>query len=63
MSPELDNFTSDQLQALMQTLCEYLEVDRVEVALRRGLTELERRQLAFQLSIEFDLEDSGYRSS
>ena len=46
--------TKEQTATLFESCVEYLEVDAMEVALRRGLTDLERRQLAFQLSIEFD---------
>ena len=62
MNPDLDLLTREQTARLLEALCEYLEVDQIERALRRGLNELERRQLAYQLSIEFDLEDSGFRS-
>ena len=43
----------------MVACCEYLAVDRIEAALRQGLDPLERRQLAYQLSIEFDLTGLG----
>ena len=46
--------SKEQTAALFESCLNYLEVDAVEAALRRGLTDLERRQLAFQLSIEFD---------
>lgn len=58
----LSLLTQEQTADLMAACLEYLPIDRVESALRRGLTELERRQLAYQLSIEFDLEESGFRS-
>ena len=47
--------TQEQTAELMAACLEYLPIDRVEAALRTGLEEWERRQLAFQLSIEFDL--------
>lgn len=62
LQPDLDALTREQTERLLENLCLYLEVDQLERALRRGLTELERRQLAYQLSIEFDLEESGFRS-
>lgn len=46
--------TREQTARLFESCLDYLEVDTVEQALRRGLTDIERRQLAFQLSIEFD---------
>ena len=61
MNPDLDALTREQTARLLESLCDYLEVDQLERALRRGLSELERRQLAYQLSIEFELEDSGYK--
>lgn len=62
LQPDLDALTRKQTERLLENLCLYLEVDQLERALRRGLSELERRQLAYQLSIEFDLEESGFRS-
>ena len=48
--------TQEQTAELLSACIEYLPIDRVESALRQGLEDLERRQLAFQLSIEFDRE-------
>jgi hypothetical protein len=50
----LSLLSREQTIALFESCLSYLEVDEIEAALRRGCTELERRQLAFQLSIEFD---------
>ena len=55
--------TQDQTADLLAACLQYLPLDRVEAAMREGLEEWERRQLAFQLSIEFDRDDSGSRSS
>lgn len=49
----LSLLTQDQTADLLAACVEYLPVDRIERALREGLDEQERRQLAFQLSIEF----------
>lgn len=54
----LSLLTQDQTEDVMLACCQYLPVDRVERALRRGLEPLERRQLAYQLSIEFDSSDT-----
>ena len=54
----LSLLTQDQTADLMVACLEYLPIDRVESALRSGLSEIERRQLAFQLSIEFSLTGS-----
>jgi hypothetical protein len=51
----LSLLTQDQTEDILLACCQYLEVDRIERAMRRGLEPLERRQLAYQLSIEFDL--------
>lgn len=48
--------TQEETADLLTACVEFLPVDRVESALRAGLDELERRQLAFQLSIEFERE-------
>lgn len=50
----LSLLTREQTAALFEDCLNYLEVDQIEAALRRGCTDLERRQLAFQLSMEFD---------
>lgn len=50
----LSLLTQDQTADLMVACAQYLPIDRIEWALRHGLEPLERRQLAFQLSIEFD---------
>ena len=51
----LSLLTQEQTEDILLACCQYLEVDRIERAMRRGLEPLERRQLAYQLSIEFDL--------
>ena len=54
----LSLLTQDQTADLMVACCQYLPTDRIQWALRQGLDEMERRQLVFQLSIEFDRPDS-----
>lgn len=54
----LSLLTQDQTADLMCACVQYLPIDRIERALREGLEEQERRQLAFQLSIEFALSGS-----
>lgn len=54
----LSLLTQDQTADLLTACCQYLPVDRIEAAVRSGCDELERRQLAFQLSIEFDLSET-----
>lgn len=49
--------TQQQTFELLVVCVQFLPVDRIEAALREGCDELERRQLAFQLSIEFDSEE------
>ena len=58
----LSLLTQEQTADLLVACCSFLPVERIEASLRLGLDEVERRQLAYQLSIEFDLEDSGFRS-
>lgn len=58
----LSFLTQDQTSDLLCACVQYLPVDRIERALREGLDPLERRQIAFQLSIEFD-SDSGQSES
>lgn len=53
----LSLLTQDQTAELLVACCQYLPVDRIEWAVRNGLDERERRQLVFQLSIEFDKPD------
>ena len=48
--------TQEQTAELLVACLEYLPLDRVESSMRQGLEDWERRQLAFQLSIEFDRE-------
>lgn len=55
----LSLLTQDQTKDLMVACCQYLTVDRIEAAIRSGCEPIERRQLAFQLSIEFDYEGSA----
>ena len=55
----LSLLTQDQTADLLTACVQYLPVDRIQEALRQGLEPLERRQLAYQLSIEFDLEGSS----
>ena len=50
----LSLLTQEQTFDLMVACAQYLPVDRIQEALRQGCDPLERRQLAFQLSIEFD---------
>jgi hypothetical protein len=57
-SQVLHFLTQDQTHDLLVACAECLPIDRIEHALRLGLESLERRQLAYQLSIEFDLEGS-----
>ena len=51
----LSLLTQEQTADLLVACCQYLPIDRIEASLRSGLDDLERRQLAYQLSIEFDL--------
>ena len=51
----LSLLTQEQTSDLLCACVQYLPIDRIERALREGLEEAERRQLAFQLSIEFSL--------
>ena len=51
----LSLLTQEQTADILVACCQYLPVDRIEAALRGGLDDIERRQLAYQLSIEFDL--------
>ena len=51
----LSLLTQDQTYDLFVACLQYLPVDRLQEGLREGCEPLERRQLAFQLSIEFDL--------
>ena len=51
----LSLLTQDQTADLMVACAQYLPIDRIEWVLRQGLEEIERRQLAYQLSIEFSL--------
>ena len=46
--------TLDQTANLLTECVQCLPIDRIEYSLRRGLEDWERRQLAFQLSIEFE---------
>ncbi len=55
----LSLLTQDQTADLMCACAQYLPVPRIQEALRQGLDPLERRQLAYQLSIEFDLSGSA----
>jgi len=50
----LSLLTQDQTADLMVACCQYLTIDRIQWAIRQGLDEQERRQLVFQLSMEFD---------
>ena len=59
----LSFLTQDQTAELMTACAQYLPIDRIQAALREGLEEIERRQLAFQLSIEFDLDTGQDESS
>lgn len=52
----LSLLTQEQTAELLVACCQFLPVERIEAALRLGLDELERRQLAYQLSIEFERE-------
>lgn len=52
----LSLMTQDQTAELLVACLEYLPLDRVEASMRAGLEDWERRQLAFQLSIEFERE-------
>ena len=54
----LSLLTQDQTAELMVACAQFLPVDRIQAALREGLEPLERRLLAYQLSIEFDLSGS-----
>jgi hypothetical protein len=54
----LSLLTQDQTQELMMACAQYLPIDRIQEALRQGLDEIERRQLAWQLSVEFDTTSS-----
>jgi len=59
----LSLLTQDQTADLLVACCQYLPVDRIEWAMRQGLEPLERRQLAYQLSIEFDSDTGPQESS
>jgi len=48
--------TQEEASELLCACVQYLTVDKIEAALREGLEPQERRQLAYQLSIEFDLD-------
>ena len=52
----LSLLTQEQTADLLVACCAFLPVDRIEASLRAGLDEVERRQLAYQLSIEFERE-------
>ena len=54
----LSLLTQEQTVELVTAACAYLDVPRLEAALRSGLEERERRLLAFQLSVEFDTQES-----
>ena len=51
----LSLLTQEQTYELFVASLQYLPLDKVEAGMRAGLEDWERRQLAFQLSIEFDL--------
>jgi hypothetical protein len=57
-SQVLSLLTQEQTRELLVACCQYLPVDQIEAAVREGCDPIERRQLAFQLSIEFDLSGS-----
>ena len=54
----LSLLTQEQTQDLLVACTQYLDVEHIHIALREGLEPYERRQLAYYLSLEFELGDN-----
>ena len=60
----LSLLTQEQTAEILVACCQYLDVGRIEAALRQGLDAAERREVAYRLSIEeFDTESGPSESS
>lgn len=55
----LSLLTQEQTADLLVACSQFLDPDRVATCLREGLEPVERRRVAYLLSLEFELDEAG----